>query len=88
MMGRDDYTHEFVRAVIASKIKQKGDRASIMPSRFRIEDGKYTVTPLELNGSGDIAGCCGCNCFIILKEGVRFVEAGENVLILPLDLRI
>lgn len=84
MMGMDDYRHELIRAVLTSKIKQKGDRASIMPSRFRIEDGNYLVTPMELNGSGDIAGCCGCNCFIILEEGIRFVNRGASVSILPL----
>jgi len=84
MMGREDYRHGFISAVLTSKIKQKGDRASIMPSRFRIENGKYLAAPLELNGSGDIAGCCGCNCFIILEEGIRFMKEGESVSILPL----
>lgn len=85
MMGRVDYEHALINARLTSGISQKGDRAYILPSRCRIEDGRHHVTPLKLNGSADIVGCAGCDCLIVLEEGRKILKAGEIVSIIPFD---
>jgi molybdopterin molybdotransferase len=85
MMGRSAYTPRFVDARLTHDVKKKGDRAHLMPSKYRLEKGNYEVTTLKLNGSADIIGCGGCNCLLFVDEGEKNLRRGDKVPILLID---
>jgi molybdopterin molybdotransferase len=85
MMGRSSYSPQFVHARLGNPIEKKGERAHLMPSVYRVENGEYHVVPLALNGSADIIGCAGCNCLLFVQEGTRRLHRGDEVQILLID---
>jgi len=85
MMGRSSYVPRFVDARLTHDVYKRGERTHLMPSRYRVEKGVYEVRTLKLNGSADIIGCVGCNCFLFIGEGEQKLRRGDKASILLVD---
>jgi molybdopterin molybdotransferase len=85
MMGRAERPLHFVEGRLEVDLLKRGERAQLMPSRYRVINGRYEVAPLKLNGSADIAGCAGCNCLLFLEEGEQRRERGDTVPLLLIE---
>jgi len=85
LMGKKDFRLNFIEARLREEVKRKGLRAWIIPSRCKVKDGRFEVTPFKLSGSADIIGCSGCNCLTIIDSNKDFVQLGEEVKVLLLD---
>jgi molybdopterin biosynthesis enzyme len=73
----------FTKAFIERDFSSRSDRVHVVPSRFRMADGRVTVSPFTLNGSADIVSCARCNCLVVFEAGAYTVERGSEVTILP-----
>jgi molybdopterin biosynthesis enzyme len=73
----------FIKAFIECDFPMRSDRVHVVPSRFRVVDGRVSVSPFTLNGSADIVACARCNSLIVFDAGVYTVVKGSEVTILP-----
>jgi molybdopterin molybdotransferase len=85
MMGKSSYVPRFIDARLSHDVRKRGDRAHLMPSKYRVLHGVYEVSTLKLNGSADIIGCAGCNCLLYMEEGEQSLHSGDTVPILLID---
>jgi len=85
MMGRNDYKPDLIDAYMSMDFINESNRVHIIPSNYKIIDGRYWVYPFKLNGSADIIGSSGCRCFAVIDAGVKSVKKGEMVKLLLTD---
>ncbi len=85
MTGINNYSPCFIKARITSDYKNTSKRLHIIPSRYTVVDGKFTVKPFKLRGSADIIGCAGSNCLMFVDKDTEYIPEGEDIKILLLD---
>lgn len=85
LTGREDFQPSFIALPVTQDVEKKGERAQLMPSIYRVREGRCEVTPLKLNGSADIIGCAGCNCLVLIEENDQLIRKGERVPVMLLD---
>ncbi len=83
LSGRRPEGPGFTRAFMERDFSMRSDRVHVVPSRFRIVDGRVSVSPFTLNGSADIVACARCNSLIVFDAGVYTAAKGSEVTILP-----
>jgi molybdopterin molybdotransferase len=76
----------FMKAFIERDFTTRSDRVHVVPSRFRVVDGRVSVSPFTLNGSADIVACARCNSLIVFEAGAYTAARGTEVKILPTAL--
>jgi molybdopterin molybdotransferase len=64
-------------AQLAETFTQKPNLTLFVPATLEREDAIIRVRPLPWKGSGDVAGLAGSDCFLIVPEGDKDLEAGE-----------
>lgn len=69
-------------AQLAEPVGQKPDLTLFVPAALERKDAGIRVRPLPWKGSGDVAGLAGSDCFLIVPEGDKGLEAGEWVQVL------
>lgn len=79
MIGIANYRLPMQDAIIETDFSNRSKRVLIIPSYCTVRNGSLFVTPLELNGSADIIGCSGGNCFMVIDKGVTGIKRGEEV---------
>jgi molybdopterin molybdotransferase len=84
MSGKGNGGPGFTKAFIEREFSTRSDRVHVVPSRFRVVDGRVSVSPFTLNGSADIVACARCNSLIVFESGAYTLKEGSEVTILPI----
>jgi molybdenum cofactor synthesis domain-containing protein len=72
-------------AVLARRVKGSIERASYLPAQLRTdEEGRLLATPLKWGGSSDFVAFARATALIIVPEGVRALDAEEEVRVVRL----
>ena len=79
MAGSEEVLPRFAFARLERGVKGKDGLTRFVPARW---DAEGKVEPVGTQGSGDIAAFARANCFIVIPEGVEWIEYGEIVKIL------
>jgi molybdopterin molybdotransferase len=73
----------FLRARLGKAFQQKHGLTAFMPARVEIRDGDPVVELVGWQGSGDLVGAAGANCFLVVHPGQMELAAGDWVDVLP-----
>lgn len=84
MMGFPHTHNPVVPAVLRQDFETKTKRELYHPARSFLEDGRFFVEPILSRGSADILAFSKSNAFLVVRSGVRKLEAGATV---PVMLR-
>jgi molybdopterin molybdotransferase len=71
-----------VEARLGKAVREKPGLTHFLPARVEWNGGKAEVTPLNWQGSGDMATVAQANCFLLVPQEKEKMEAGETVRIL------
>ena len=83
--GRRGVQPRPVRATLAGTISPTRERQTYLPASARVgDDGRWTVTPLDWQGSGDAFGMATANALVVRAPHAELATDGDEVLILPL----
>ncbi|HOO71228.1 MAG TPA: molybdopterin molybdotransferase MoeA [Spirochaetota bacterium] len=80
-MGASRIHKPVINALLREDIHKKPERRHFARGFFTIENGKFYVSPTGAQGSGILTSMSHANCFIILREGVTYYQAGKTVAI-------
>jgi molybdopterin molybdotransferase len=84
MMGRVDLAKPTVQAVMDESLRNSGRRGFIRVI-VELRDGRYHAKTTGEQGSGVLTSMAKANGLAIVPEGVRRVEAGEELTVQMLD---
>lgn len=76
----------FLRARLAEPFRQKLGLTVFMPARVESRDGDPVVKLVGWQGSGDLVGVAGANCFLVIHPEQTNLAAGDWVDVLPKGL--
>jgi molybdopterin molybdotransferase len=79
LAGRGDTLPRCALARLDRGVKGKEGLTRFVPARC---DASGNVEPVGTQGSGDIAAFARADCFVVVPEGMKWLEAGEMVRIL------
>jgi molybdopterin molybdotransferase len=78
-LGAANETAPVVRARLTSPVRSTGERRLFVRVRLVVEAGSLVATPLATQGSGALTSLVGANGLAVVDEGVRSVDAGDEV---------
>jgi molybdopterin molybdotransferase len=70
-------------ATLAVPMTEKTGLTHFLPARVEWPEGRARVTPLEWQGSGDIAALARANCYLVIASDRQTLAAGDSVDIVP-----
>jgi molybdopterin molybdotransferase len=73
----------FLRARLAKPCRQKAGLTMFMPARVGVENRNPVVELVGWQGSGDLVGIAGANCFLVIHPDQTDLAAGDWVDIMP-----
>ncbi|OHB93738.1 MAG: hypothetical protein A3E19_03005 [Planctomycetes bacterium RIFCSPHIGHO2_12_FULL_52_36] len=79
MMGFTQLSRTIVKAQLETPLRSRGERREFRPTWLRLEDGRFSASPVEWHGSADLLGTTRANSLLIVPEGVESYSAGQEV---------
>lgn len=79
LMGHTECTPKMTEAVSETDFENRSKRMHAVPSFCTLKGAGVYVRLFSLNGSADITGCAGANCFCVLEPGIERVRRGDTV---------
>jgi molybdopterin molybdotransferase len=81
--GAEPEPPAFLRARLGEPFRQQLGLTVFMPARVDLRDGDPIVSPVGWQGSGDLVGVAGANCFLVIHPEQTELAAGDWVDVLP-----
>ena len=69
----------FLKARLASSVEQKTDLTMFLPARLVGEGSEVTVRAVSYQGSGDVVAVARADCYLVVPETVKQLDAGQWV---------
>lgn len=87
MEGSASPCRSLVRAELVRPLSNRGPRRAFLPGWLAPDgvDGRLLAHPIETRGSGDIVAFSKANALLVVPEQRERLEAGEPLLVYPLD---
>jgi molybdopterin molybdotransferase len=73
----------FLAARLARAVRRREGLTAFIPARVLSENGAPVVSPVEWQGSGDIAGFAAANCFIVVHPDRDPPKEGDWTDLMP-----
>lgn len=85
LQGLDPAPHAMVQARLMAALRSPEDKRSYARARIESQQDRFVVTPVQGQGSHQLAHLAWANAFIIVPEQLTEVSAGETVDVMVLD---
>ena len=85
MAGKKNLFRQTFKAALTKDIKIKPGRMNFIRAEIKASDGGFTVTPLDVQGSGMIMTMVRANSFVIVPQDCAGFNAGDVVRVQPFD---
>lgn len=72
-----------LKAKLKDAVEQRAALTHFLPARIEWFEGGAIVSPLQWQGSGDMATVARANCFLVVPQNKLKLSAGESVDVLP-----
>jgi molybdopterin molybdotransferase len=79
LMGAEKHKKPIVKAILGDDLVKKPARLHFLRGVFSVKNGQFHVKVTGSQGSGILKSMSKANCFIILKEGLKFAKKGDLV---------
>jgi len=79
LMGHTECTPKMTEAVSETDFENRSKRVHVVPAFCTLKGAGVYARLFTLNGSADITGCAGANCFCMLEPGRELVNRGDTV---------
>ena len=82
LSGAEAHPLPLVEARLGEALNERPGLAHFLPARIEWHDTEPNVKALKWQGSGDIAGLAGANCFLVVPADHEKIATGERVSVL------
>lgn len=79
LAGEPPPTLRFFKARLAVVVEQRTQLTMFLPARLEGEGGEISVHPVTYQGSGDVVAVARADCYLVVPETVKRLEAGAWV---------